>query len=62
MVRQPTLDPRETARPRAATYSLQSPVTAIPARFVGERERVLQIMERWSATLQASRSFPVPAR
>ncbi len=62
MAQQSTFDPRDPSEPRSARLGVRRPVTAIPARFVAERERVLRILERWAETLQAGRSIPSAAR
>jgi hypothetical protein len=62
MEQQSSVGRRDGLGPRRAGFGASRPVTAIPARFVTERERVLRILERWTETIQVSRSLPAPAR
>lgn len=62
MTRHPALDARLAPDAREPGRTASRPVTAIPVRFVAERERVLRMMERWSAALQGGGSLPATAR
>jgi hypothetical protein len=53
---------RESQIASGAGFGAAQPVTAIPARYSWERERVLQILRRWAETMQSSRSLSSATR